>query len=127
MYLGTLNEMEFAIKVYTGFEAARLRNNERGVLECLFANNEEHSHLVRMHRNQDSLISSLGLKARNKNIFEHLSNRELLDYITARRFSELLAKNYFKQILHAVGHCHSLNIYHRGTTYYLTLTLTVLY
>lgn len=47
-------------------------------------------------------------------ILEYVDQGELFEYIAARgRLSEEEAIKFFRQMLSAVGHCHSLNICHR--------------
>ncbi|KAG9231795.1 hypothetical protein BJ875DRAFT_498008 [Amylocarpus encephaloides] len=47
-------------------------------------------------------------------VLEFVDNGELFDHITAKgRLSEEEAMQYFRQILSAVGYCHSFNICHR--------------
>ncbi len=47
-------------------------------------------------------------------VLEYVDNGELFDHISSRgRLDEVTAIRYFRQILSAVGYCHSFNICHR--------------
>lgn len=53
-------------------------------------------------------------------VLEYAGGGELYDYIIEReRLSEEEAREFFKQIVLAIEHCHSRNVVHRGTSFHM--------
>lgn len=46
-------------------------------------------------------------------VYEYLSNGEVFDIISKKKFSERVAKFYFKQLMNAVKYIHGNNYAHR--------------
>lgn len=59
-------------------------------------------------------MAVIKLKFRIFLVMEYCSNGSLLDFLSAAgNISEKLAREYFKELIAAVGYCHSRGIVHR--------------
>ncbi|CAI0399490.1 unnamed protein product [Linum tenue] len=65
-----------------------------------------HPHIVRLHE-------VLATRTKIYFVMEFVKGGELFAKISKGRFSEDLARKYFRQLISAVGYCHSRGVFHR--------------
>ncbi|ORY97534.1 hypothetical protein BCR43DRAFT_489935 [Syncephalastrum racemosum] len=75
---------------------------------------EIHHHRQLKHPNIVTLFEILTTESAIYVVCEHCPNGELFDLLTSSgRFSEQRAQSYFRQLIHALRHCHERGIVHR--------------
>lgn len=75
---------------------------------------EIHHHRQLKHPNIVTLFEILTTESAIYVVCEHCPNGELFDLLTSEgRFSEQRAQSHFRQLIHALRHCHERGIVHR--------------
>jgi serine/threonine protein kinase len=76
-----------------------------------------HPHIVKLYEISDTGVyksrdgsSKAGMLY---SVLEFADNGELFDYVALDKFGERFARYFFKQLIDAVGHCHSQGFAHR--------------